>query len=164
MRNGLKVEDGSRLGKTIVFAKNSRHAAFIAERFDANYPHLKGQFARLIDYSVPYAQSLIDDFSEPDKPPHIAVSVDMLDTGIDVPEVVNLVFFKIVRSKTKFWQMIGRGTRLRPDLFGPGRGQGALPDLRLLPELRVLRPAPRPVRGRRRRHRSPGASSLPGSS
>jgi type I restriction enzyme R subunit len=120
MRNGLKVEDGSRLGKTIVFAKNSRHAAFIAERFDANYPHLKGQFARLIDYSVPYAQSLIDAFSELVKPPHIAVSVDMLDTGIDVPEVVNLVFFKIVRSKTKFWQMIGRGTRLRPDLFGPG--------------------------------------------
>ncbi len=120
MRNGLKVEDGSRLGKTIVFAKNSRHAAFIVERFDANYPHLKGTFARLIDYSVPYAQSLIDAFSEADKPPHIAVSVDMLDTGIDVPEVVNLVFFKIVRSKTKFWQMIGRGTRLRPDLFGPG--------------------------------------------
>lgn len=120
MRNGLKVEDSSRLGKTIIFAKNSRHAAFIAERFDANYPHLKGQFARLIDYSVPYAQSLIDAFSEADKPPHIAVSVDMLDTGIDVPEVVNLVFFKIVRSKTKFWQMIGRGTRLRPDLFGPG--------------------------------------------
>lgn len=120
MRNGLKVEDGGRLGKTIVFAKNSRHAAFIAGRFDANYPHLKGQFARLIDYSVPYAQSLIDAFSEADKPPHIAVSVDMLDTGIDVPEVVNLVFFKIVRSKTKFWQMIGRGTRLRPDLFGPG--------------------------------------------
>ena len=121
MRNGLKVEDGSRLGKTIVFAKNSRHAAFIAERFDANYPHLKGSFARLIDYSVPYAQSLIDAFSEADKSPHIAVSVDMLDTGIDVPEVVNLVFFKIVRSKTKFWQMIGRGTRLRPDLFGPGK-------------------------------------------
>ena len=120
MRNGVKVEDGSRLGKTIVFAKNSRHAAFIVERFDANYPHLKGQFARLIDYSVPYAPSLIDAFSEADKAPHIAVSVDMLDTGIDVPEVVNLVFFKIVRSKTKFWQMIGRGTRLRPDLFGPG--------------------------------------------
>ena len=68
-----------------------------------------------------YAQSLIDDFSTPDKAPHIAISVDMLDTGIDVPEVVNLVFFKPVRSKTKFWQMIGRGTRLRPDLFGPGR-------------------------------------------
>ncbi len=85
-----------------------------------NYPHLRGQFARLIDYSVPYAQSLIDDFSDKTKAPHIAVSVDMLDTGIDVPEVVNLVFFKIVRSKTKFWQMIGRGTRLCPDLFGPG--------------------------------------------
>ncbi len=119
MTNGLKVEEGDRLGKTIVFAKNSKHARFIAERFDKNYPHLKGQFAQVIDYSVDYAQSLIDDFSDPQKPPHIAISVDMLDTGIDVPEVVNLVFFKIVRSKTKFWQMIGRGTRLCPDLFGP---------------------------------------------
>ena len=70
---------------------------------------------------MPYAQSLIDDFSEPEKAPHIAVSVDMLDTGIDVPEVLNLVFFKVVRSKTKFWQMIGRGTRLCPDIFGPGQ-------------------------------------------
>ncbi|WP_415714458.1 DEAD/DEAH box helicase family protein [Roseibium sp.] len=120
MQNGIKVAGGDRLGKTIIFAKNSRHAQFIAERFDANYPHLAGKFARLIDYSVPYAQSLIDDFSEVEKDPHIAVSVDMMDTGIDVPEVVNLVFFKIVRSKTKFWQMIGRGTRLCPDLFGPG--------------------------------------------
>ena len=120
MTNGLKVEEGDRLGKSIIFAKNSKHARFIAERFDKNYPHLKGQFAQVIDYSVDYAQSLIDDFSDPKKPPHIAISVDMLDTGIDVPEVVNLVFFKIVRSKTKFWQMIGRGTRLCPDLFGPG--------------------------------------------
>ncbi len=120
MLNGIKVAAGDRLGKTIIFAKNSKHAQFIAERFDENYPHLKGEFARLIDYSVPYAQSLIDDFSEVEKAPHIAVSVDMLDTGIDVPEVVNLVFFKIVRSKTKFWQMVGRGTRLCPDLFGPG--------------------------------------------
>ena len=94
---------------------------FIAERFDANYPHLKGHFARVIDFKTEYAQSLIDDFSNPAKAPHIAISVDMLDTGIDVPEVVNLVFFKIVRSKTKFWQMIGRGTRLCPDLFGPGQ-------------------------------------------
>ena len=121
MRNGIKVSGGDRLGKTIIFAKNSKHAQFITQRFDENYPHLKGAFARLIDYSVPYAQSLIDDFSEPEKDPHIAVSVDMLDTGIDVPEVVNLVFFKIVRSKTKFWQMVGRGTRLCPDLFGPGQ-------------------------------------------
>lgn len=120
MRNGIKVAGGDRLGKTIIFAKNSKHAQFITERFDENYPHLKGEFARLIDYSVPYAQSLIDDFSEAEKPPHIAVSVDMLDTGIDVPEVVNLLFFKIVRSKTKFWQMVGRGTRLCPNLFGPG--------------------------------------------
>ncbi|SIT24899.1 type I restriction enzyme, R subunit [Gemmobacter megaterium] len=120
MVNGIKVAGGDRLGKTIIFAKNSRHAQFITERFDANYPHMKGEFARLIDYSIPYAQTLIDDFSEAEKSPHIAVSVDMLDTGIDVPEVVNLVFFKIVRSKTKFWQMIGRGTRTCKDLFGPG--------------------------------------------
>ncbi|MEE4330599.1 MAG: DEAD/DEAH box helicase family protein, partial [Wenzhouxiangella sp.] len=121
MTHGLKVEDGDRLGKTIIFAKNHAHAVFIAERFDKNYPHLKGQFARVIDFKTEYAQSLIDDFSDLNKPPHIAISVDMLDTGIDIPEVVNLVFFKIVRSKTKFWQMIGRGTRLCPDLFGPGQ-------------------------------------------
>lgn len=120
MRNGIRVEGGDRLGKTIIFAKNSKHAQFIVDRFNANYPHYQGKFAQLIDYSVPYAQSLIDDFSDPAKVPHIAVSVDMMDTGIDVPEVANLVFFKIVRSKTKFWQMVGRGTRLCPDLFGPG--------------------------------------------
>jgi type I restriction enzyme R subunit len=106
-------------GKTIIFAKNHDHAAFIQSRFDANYPHLAGHFARVIDFQTTYAQSLIDDFSDPGKPPHIAISVDMLDTGIDIPEIVNLVFFKPVRSKTKFWQMIGRGTRLCPDLFGP---------------------------------------------
>ena len=121
MTQGLKVADGDRLGKTIIFAKNHEHAAFIVRRFDEAYPHLKGSFARVIDFKTDYAQSLIDDFYIADGPPHIAVSVDMLDTGIDVPEVVNLVFFKIVRSKTKFWQMLGRGTRLRPDLFGPGK-------------------------------------------
>ena len=121
MTNGLKVAEGDRLGKTIIFAKNHDHAQFIVKRFDANYPHLAGHFARVIDFKTEYAQSLIDDFSIAEKSPHIAISVDMLDTGIDVPEIVNLVFFKIVRSKTKFWQMIGRGTRLRPDLFGPGR-------------------------------------------
>lgn len=120
MRHGLKVDDGDRLGKTIIFAKNHDHAQFIAERFDANYPHMRGQFARVIDFKNEYAQSLINDFSVADKAPHIAISVDMLDTGIDIPEIVNLVFFKIVRSKTKFWQMIGRGTRLRPNLFGAG--------------------------------------------
>ena len=121
MTNGLTVEDGDRLGKTIIFAKNHDHADFIARRFDINYPHLAGHFARVIDFQVSYAQSLIDELSDPAKAPHIAISVDMLDTGIDIPEIVNLVFFKPVRSKTKFWQMIGRGTRLRPDLFGPGR-------------------------------------------
>ncbi len=121
MTRGLKVAGGDRLGKTILFAKNQQHAEFIAERFDANYPHLKGAFARVVTFKTEYAQSLIDDFSNKDKAPHIAISVDMLDTGIDVPEVLNLVFFKLVRSKTKFWQMLGRGTRLCPDLFGPGR-------------------------------------------
>src|SRR5260370_14370339 len=119
MTRGQHVAGGDRLGKTIIFAKNQAHAQFIIERFDANYPHLKGTFARGIYNSVPYAQRLIDDFSSRDKPPHIAVSVDMLDTGIDIPEIVNLVFLKQVRSKTKFWQMVGRGTRLCPDLFSP---------------------------------------------
>lgn len=120
MTRGLKVEGGDTLGKTIIFAKSQDHAEFIRERFDANYPQLKGQFARVITYKNDYAQSLIDQFVQKDKLPQIAISVDMLDTGIDVPEVVNLVFFKPVRSKTKFWQMVGRGTRLCPDLFGPG--------------------------------------------
>ena len=121
MQRGHKVAGGDRIGKTIVFAKNQSHARFIAERFDANYPQYRGQWARTITFKTDYAQSLIDDFSQKDKAPHIAISVDMLDTGIDVPEVVNLVFFKIVRSKTKFWQMLGRGTRLCKDLYGPGQ-------------------------------------------
>ena len=121
MREGLKVQGGDRLGKTIIFAKTHDHAEFISQRFDHAYPEQKGHFARVIDFKVNYAQSLIDDFSKADKAPHIAISVDMLDTGIDVPEVVNLVFFKPVRSRTKFWQMVGRGTRLCPDLFGPGQ-------------------------------------------
>ncbi len=121
MEQGYKVAGGDRLGKTIIFAKNQRHAEFIAERFDVAYPERAGVFARVVTHSAPYAEQLIDDFSVPDKAPHIAISVDMLDTGIDVPEVVNLVFAKPVRSKAKFWQMIGRGTRLSPDLFGPGQ-------------------------------------------
>ena len=121
MTRGIKVAGGDRLGKTIFFAKNQAHAEFIEERFNANYPHLKGEFARIITFKTEYAQTLIDDFSEKEKNPHIAVSVDMLDTGIDVPECVNLVFFKLVRSKTKFWQMIGRGTRLCENLFGPDK-------------------------------------------
>ena len=121
MTEGIKVAGGDRLGKTIIFAKNQLHADFIKQRFDANYPALDaGNFARVITHQVQYGQSLIDDFSNKTKAPHIAISVDMLDTGIDIPEVVNLVFFKLVRSKTKFWQMLGRGTRLCQNLFGPG--------------------------------------------
>ncbi|MGG2056317.1 DEAD/DEAH box helicase family protein [Lysinibacillus pakistanensis] len=120
IEHGLRVEGGDRLGKTIIFAKNHKHAMAIKDRFDLKFPEYGGSFAEVIDYSVEYYQSLIDDFSDPAKMPQIAISVDMLDTGIDVPDVLNLVFFKKVRSKTKFWQMIGRGTRLRKDLFGPG--------------------------------------------
>lgn len=119
MTKGVKVAGGDRLGKTIIFAKNNDHADFIAQRFDANYPHYKGHFARVITYKTEYVKGLIDNFKKKNDEPHIAISVDLMDTGIDVPEVVNLVFFKIVRSKTKFWQMVGRGTRLCRDLFGP---------------------------------------------
>ncbi|WP_280183527.1 DEAD/DEAH box helicase family protein [Nocardia cyriacigeorgica] len=121
MTHGHRVAGGDRLGKTVIFAKNELHAQFIAARFDVNYPEFKGSFARVITHAITYSQDLIDKFSQPDQEPHIAISVDMLDTGIDVPEVVNLVFFKPVRSKSKFWQMVGRGTRLRPDLYGPGQ-------------------------------------------
>lgn len=120
MQKGIKVEGGDKLGKTIIFAKNHNHAEFIVERFDKLYPQYSGNFALVIDNQVNYAQDLIDKFSDKNKKPQIAVSVDMLDTGIDIPEIVNLVFFKKVRSKAKFWQMIGRGTRLCKDLFGEG--------------------------------------------
>ncbi|MEO8248169.1 MAG: type I restriction-modification enzyme R subunit C-terminal domain-containing protein, partial [Burkholderiales bacterium] len=119
MTRGERVAGGDRLGKTIVFAKNQAHAEFIRDRFDSNYPQYRGAFARIITHQTEHAQSLIDAFSRKDDAPHIAISVDMLDTGIDVPEVLNLVFFKIVRSKAKFWQMVGRGTRLCENLFGP---------------------------------------------
>lgn len=111
MTNGLKIDYGEKLGKTIIFAKNHRHAEKILEVFGKEYPHLPG-YARVIDNYMTYAQSAIDEFSDPSKLPQIAISVDMLDTGIDVPEVLNLMFFKKVMSKAKFWQMIGRGTRL----------------------------------------------------
>ncbi|AWN14241.1 DEAD/DEAH box helicase family protein [Salinisphaera sp. LB1] len=120
MAQGIQVDGGDTVGKTIIFARNEAHAKYIAERFDANYPQYNGHFARKITHAEKYAESLIEDFKKPNAYPQIAISVDMLDTGIDVPEVVNLVFFKPVRSKVKFLQMIGRGTRLCPDLFGPG--------------------------------------------
>jgi type I restriction enzyme R subunit len=118
---GLKIHQGDRLGKTIIFARNHQHAQFIEERFNYNYPQYKGKFARVIDSHDNYAQSLLDDFSEAEKDPMIAISVDMLDTGVDIPEVVNLMFFKPVYSEVKFNQMIGRGTRLCPNLFGFGK-------------------------------------------
>ena len=111
MSQGLRIDYGEKIGKTIIFAKNHRHAEKIYDIFGKEYPHLAG-YAKVIDNHINYAQSAIDEFSNPKKLPQIAISVDMLDTGIDVPEVLNLVFFKKVMSKAKFWQMIGRGTRL----------------------------------------------------
>lgn len=121
LEKGLKVDGGDKLGKTIIFAANHKHAVFIEDRFNKLYPHYNGHFAQVIDNQMPYAQERITAFKAAAKYPQIAVSVDMLDTGIDVPEIVNLVFFKKVRSRTKFWQMIGRGTRLCKDLFGAGQ-------------------------------------------
>jgi type I restriction enzyme R subunit len=122
MTSGIKVQGGDKVGKSIIFAKNHDHALFIEERFNKNYPEYAGKFLRVIDNYETKAQSLLEAFADPyeEHDPQIAVSVDMMDTGVDAPHVVNLVFFKQVKSSTKFWQMIGRGTRLCPDLFGPG--------------------------------------------
>lgn len=120
MEKGLKIEGGDKLGKTIIFAKNSPHAKVIVERFHVLFPEYGEDFIKQIDYSIKYSDTLIDEFSTRDRMPQIAVSVDKLDTGIDIPEILNLVFFKKVRSYAKFWQMIGRGTRLCPDLLGVG--------------------------------------------
>ena len=116
MQDGLKIDYGENLGKTIIFAKNHDHAEKILEIFNREYPHLK-DYAKVIDNKIKYVQSAIDEFSDPKKLPQITISVDMLDTGIDIPEILNLVFFKKVMSKAKFWQMIGRGTRLCPGLL-----------------------------------------------
>ncbi len=125
MDNGLRVADGTRLGKTIVFARNHRHAMLLHELFDEMYPQYGGSFCRVIDNYDPRAEQLIDDFKGLGSHPEltVAISVDMLDTGVDVPEIVNLVFAKPVFSYIKFWQMIGRGTRLCPNLFGPGQNK-----------------------------------------
>ena len=116
MERGIKVAGGDRIGKTIIFTQNKDHAELIVQRFNALYPMYKGGFAQRITREDTYAQTIIEKFKMPEQEPHIAVSVDMMDTGIDVPECVNLVFFKKVCSKTKFWQMLGRGTRLAPNL------------------------------------------------
>ena len=121
MENGLKVQYGERIGKSIIFAYNHRHAELIVERFNTLYPEYGAEFCALIDNYVTYSQDLIDKFEIRDGNPQIAVSVDMLDTGIDVPDVLNLVFFKPVKSKIKFMQMIGRGTRLSTSIFGEGK-------------------------------------------
>lgn len=125
MERGIKVAGGDRLAKTIVFAANNLHAQFINKVFDNHFPKYKGKFARTITYKAKYAESLIEEFkgerqpADPNIPMTLAISVDMLDTGIDVPEVANLMFFKVVKSKVKFLQMLGRGTRLCANLFGP---------------------------------------------
>lgn len=120
MEKGLKVEGGDKLGKTIIFARNHAHAAFIEKQFNTLFPQYHGKFAAIIDNKVKYHQDLLKKFKDKTQYPQIAISVDMLDTGIDVPEILNLVFYKQVFSKSKFWQMFGRGTRLCEDLFGLG--------------------------------------------
>jgi type I restriction enzyme R subunit len=121
MTQGLKIEGGDKLGKTIIFARNYDHARFIVDCFNARYPHKANKMMQIIVSQIKNAQELIDDFSKKDNTDfQIAVSVDMLDTGIDIPEILNLVFFKPVMSRAKFWQMVGRGTRLCTNLFGPG--------------------------------------------
>lgn len=123
MTNGLKINCGEDVGKTIIFAYNHKHAERIVERFRALYPERGADYCQLIDNQVKHHSAIIADFREAEKMPQIAVSVDMLDTGIDVPEILNLVFFKIVKSKIKFDQMIGRGTRLCQDIFGPDQNK-----------------------------------------
>lgn len=120
MEEGIRDASGQTIGKSIVFARSHDHALALQRTFDELYPQYGGTFCRVIDTYDSRAEQLIDDFKTPDNELTIAISVDMLDTGIDVPEVVNLVFAKPVYSQVKFWQMIGRGTRLREDLFGPG--------------------------------------------
>jgi type I restriction enzyme R subunit len=124
MTYGQKIAGGDKIGKTIIFAKNHKHAVFIEERFNKNYPYYGGNFLRIIDNYEEKAQDLLEKFcfdKGAEKDPQIAVSVDMMDTGVDAPRVLNLVFFKEVKSFSKYWQMIGRGTRLCPDIFEPGK-------------------------------------------
>ena len=121
MEEGYKIESGDKLGKTIIFAKNDKHAEHIVETFNKLYKNLDGEFCQKITTKVEKAQTLIERFVNPNSLPQIAVSVDMLDTGIDVPQILNLVFYKKVKSKAKFWQMIGRGTRKCKDIYGTGQ-------------------------------------------
>ena len=121
MENGLKVQSGNKIGKSIIFCYNHQHAELVVQRFGVLYPELGPEFCRLIDNYVEHSQTLIDSFEERDSLPQVSVSVYMLDTGIDVPDILNLVFFKPVLSGIRFKQMIGRGTRLSPGIFGYGQ-------------------------------------------
>lgn len=118
--HAFKIDEGNKIGKTIIFAKNKKHAEYIKEIFDLLYPH-RSEEAEIIHSEISHVDSLMDNFKNPNHNPQIAISVDMLDTGIDIPELLNLVFFKPVKSKIKFWQMIGRGTRLCPNIYGEGK-------------------------------------------
>lgn len=120
INNGIKDETGSLVGKTIIFAQRQDHAEHLEKLFCKMYPQYGTKVCKVIHNAIPHVDSLIKEFKKPDNDFRVAISVDMLDTGIDVPEIVNLVFAKPVKSWVKFWQMIGRGTRLRPNLFGPG--------------------------------------------
>jgi type I restriction enzyme R subunit len=114
---GIHVAGGERIGKTIIFVSRREHAEHMWRLFDKRYPEHGGKLMRIIDGKD---KSKYDDFRTPEKLPQIAITEDLLETGVNIPEVVNLVFCKPVRSYTKFWQMIGRGTRPVKDLFGPG--------------------------------------------
>lgn len=122
MEEGLKVDNGDTLGKTIIFARDHNHAIMIQDEFRKLYPELCNpnpvngvDYCVVIDNKIKYNEVLQKEFKFKQSI-RIVVSVDMMDTGVDIPEVVNLVFFKKVMSKIKFWQMIGRGTRTCDDL------------------------------------------------
>jgi len=122
MKWGLRVDGGETMGKSIIFAYNHKHAQMIVDCFHDMYPDYPANTCQLVDYYVNYGEDLVIKFDE-DPEFRIAVSVDMLDTGVDIPAVLNLVFFKKVRSKIKFVQMIGRGTRLCENIYGPGKNK-----------------------------------------
>ncbi len=121
MTNGIKDATQSLVGKSIIFAQSQEHAEHLESMFVKLYPQYGTKVCKVIHNKVDRPEARIDEFKNPENPFRIAISVDMLDTGIDVPEVVNLVFARPVKSWVKFWQMIGRGTRLCENLFGPGK-------------------------------------------
>jgi type I restriction enzyme R subunit len=121
MAKGIKAGHNNKLGKTIIFANSKEHANLMMNRFNKLYPNIQGNFARVFYEGIKHIAETIESFKTKEKYPQIAITVDMLDTGVDIPEIVNLVFFKKVQSKEKFWQMIGRGTRPCKDLFGKGK-------------------------------------------